>query len=373
MTPETLFIEDYERQLKEKARYLQQIMAQFHAPYVKIFDSQPINYRMRAEFRVWHDYDNIFHIMFDPQTKKHIPIDHFMAGSLLMNELMSAMIAAVRSSRVLRNKLFQLDYLTTLSGEAVITLIYHQSPEEKEWRKHATQLREDLRAKGYQVNLISRAAKQKICIECNYAEEFLPVSGRILNYRQIENSFTQPNAGINIKMLEWALEATQESRGDLLELYCGNGNFSLALACNFERILATEIAKPSVEAAQHNLIANKIENVQIIRMSATEFTQAIQGKREFTRMRNIDLHSYQCETIFVNPPRSGLDEVTTKMVQAYPRIIYISCNPKSLCHNLSMLAASHTIELLALFDQFPYTNHIECGLLLVRKAKYTKY
>ncbi|XPE46105.1 hypothetical protein ACNKHO_25465 [Shigella flexneri] len=51
------------------------------------------------------------------------------------------------------------------------------------------------------------------------------------------------------KMLEWALDAPKESSGDLLELYCGNGNFSLALARNFKRVLATEIAKPSVAAA----------------------------------------------------------------------------------------------------------------------------
>jgi hypothetical protein len=48
-------------------------------------------------------------------------------------------------------------------------------------------------------------------------------------YRQVENSFTQPNAAMNIQMLEWALGATKDSTGDLLELYCGNGNFSWRL------------------------------------------------------------------------------------------------------------------------------------------------
>ena len=138
-------------------------------------------------------------------------------------------------------------------------------------------------------------------------------------YRQVENSFTQPNAAMNIQMLEWALDVTKGSKGDLLELYCGNGNFSLALARNFDRVLATEIAKPSVAAAQYNIAANHIDNVQIIRMAAEEFTQAMNGVREFNRLQGIDLKSYQCETIFVDPPRSGLDSETEKMVQAYPR------------------------------------------------------
>ena len=186
-------------------------------------------------------------------------------------------------------------------------------------------------------------------------------------YRQIENSFTQPNAAMNIQMLEWALDVTKNAQGDLLELYCGNGNFSLALARNFRRVLATEIAKPSVAAAQYNIAANQIDNVQIIRMAAEEFTQAMNGVRAFNRLEGIDLQSYQCETIFVDPPRSGLDEETVKLVQGYPQILYISCNPQTLCDNLATLAQTHAVTRLALFDQFPYTHHMECGVLLTRR------
>jgi tRNA (uracil-5-)-methyltransferase len=82
-------------------------------------------------------------------------------------------------------------------------------------------------------------------------------------------------------------ECRRGSTGDLLELYCGNGNFSLALARNFERVLAAEIAKPSVAAAQYNIAANHIDNVQIIRMAAEEFTQAMNGVREFNRLQEL--------------------------------------------------------------------------------------
>ena len=367
MTTETLPIDAYETQLAEKAARLKAMMAAYRAPEPEIFRSPVNHYRMRAEFRIWHEEQDLYHIMFDPLTKERIRIDFFAAGSELINGLMTAMIQALRLSPVLRRKLFQLDYLTTMSGEAVITLIYHR-PLDDEWRKAAAALRDELRAQGFAVNLIGRAAKTKICLDRDYADERLPVSGRELIYRQIENSFTQPNAAVNIHMLEWALAATQNARGDLLELYCGNGNFSLALARNFERVLATEIAKPSVEAAQYNIAANHIGNVQIIRMSAEEFTQAMQGVREFTRLKDIDLASYRCETIFVDPPRSGLDDATVELVRSYPRILYISCNPESLCRNLESLSQTHDIIRMALFDQFPYTRHMECGVLLTAKT-----
>ncbi|MEX8986739.1 methyltransferase domain-containing protein, partial [Salmonella enterica] len=138
---------------------------------------------------------------------------------------------------------------------------------------------------GLNVHLIGRATKTKIELDQDYIDERLPVAGKEMIYRQVENSFTQPNAAMNIQMLEWALEVTKDSKGDLLELYCGNGNFSLALARNFNRVLATEIAKPSVAAAQYNIAANHIDNVQIIRMAAEEFTQAMNGVREFNRLQ----------------------------------------------------------------------------------------
>ena len=198
-------------------------------------------------------------------------------------------------------------------------------------------------------------------------DEVLPVNGRNYVYRQVENSFTQPNATVNCKMLEWAIDCTQNSEGDLLELYCGNGNFSIALAQNFRKVLATEIAKPSVAAAQFNIAENKVDNLQIIRMSAEEFTQAMNGVRAFNRLKGINLKAYECNTIFVDPPRAGLDPDTVKLVQNYDRILYISCNPHTLCDNLVELSKTHCIEKVALFDQFPYTDHMESGVWLIRK------
>lgn len=366
MTPEHLPIEQYDAQLAEKVARLQSMMAPFTAPAPEVFRSPVSHYRMRAEFRIWHDEDDLYHIMFDQQTKQRIRVNSFPAASTLINALMPAMLDGVRDIPALRHKLFQIDYLTTMSNQAVVSLLYHRKLGE-EWQQHAQALRDNLRAQGFNVHLIGRATKTKIELDQDFIDERLTIAGKEMIYRQVENSFTQPNAAMNVHMLEWALDATQGSKGDLLELYCGNGNFSLALARNFNQVLATEIAKPSVAAAQYNIAANQIDNVQIIRMAAEEFTQAMNGVREFNRLKGIDLKSYQCETIFVDPPRSGLDADTVKMVQAYPRILYISCNPQTLCENLETLSETHNVSRLALFDQFPYTHHMECGVWLTRK------
>ncbi|ELI6422898.1 tRNA (uridine(54)-C5)-methyltransferase TrmA [Aeromonas veronii] len=358
---------DYQAQLDEKRARLTELFAGFTLPALEVHSSPAEYYRMRAEFRIWHEGDDLFHCMYAPATKEIIKIDHFPTASRLINQLMPLLLEGLRPHPVLRRKLFQIDYLSTQSGQIIVSLLYHRKLE-AEWQQAAEALQADLRAKGFELQLIGRAHKQKICLGDDFVIEQLNVAGRQLIYKQVENSFTQPNATINEQMLAWALDVTKGSEGDLLELYCGNGNFSIALAQNFRKVLATEIAKPSVDSAQFNIAANGVDNLIILRMSAEEFTMAMRGEREFNRLKGVDLKSYQCNTIFVDPPRAGLDDATVKLVQEYDNILYISCNPDTLQANMAVLGETHEIARFALFDQFPWTHHMEAGVYLRRKA-----
>jgi tRNA (uracil-5-)-methyltransferase len=355
----------YQAQLDEKATRISAQFAQFAAPELEVFASEPKHYRQRAEFRVWHDGDDLFHIMFDPSTKEKIRVDQFDPGAPLICELMPVLIEALKENELLRRKLFQIDYLSTLSGQVLVSLIYHK-PLDEAWVEQANQLKASL-SQRFNIDFIGRSRKQKILLGNDYVVETLNVNGKELIYQQVENSFTQPNAKLNQQMLAWAIDVAKPLNNDLLELYCGNGNFSLALADSFDRVLATEISKSSVHSAQFNIAANKVSNVDIIRMSSEEFTIAMQGTKTFSRLAGIDLTSYNCQTILVDPPRAGLDQGTRDLVQQYDNIIYISCNPDTLERDLEQLTQTHKLVRFAIFDQFPYTHHIESGVFLVRK------
>jgi len=357
---------NYEAQLEEKKERLTKMFAQFSTPALEVFPSSPSHYRMRSEFRVWHDGEDLYYYMFDKMNDQKVRTDQFLPAGLLINQMMEALMTELRPNKVLRHKLFQVDFLSTLSGEILVSLLYHR-PLGDDWTLEASALKERL-SKTFSVNIIGRARKQKIVLDQDFVIEKLLVNGKELVYKQVENSFTQPNAQVAVKMLEWAIDVTKNSKGDLLELYCGNGNFSIALAPNFRKVLATELAAPSVESAQFNIKENKTNNVQIIRMSAEEFSDAVKGVREFNRLKGIVLSEYDCETIFVDPPRAGLDDKSLAMVSEYPHIVYISCNPETLKANLEKLSETHTIERFALFDQFPYTEHMESGVYLTRRS-----
>ncbi|KZZ41865.1 tRNA (uridine(54)-C5)-methyltransferase TrmA [Thalassolituus sp. HI0120] len=356
--------DQYPALLDAKAECLRQLFEDFQVPELEVYASAPKHFRLRAEFRLWHEGDRCFYAMSEPGDKsKKYEVLEFPIASQLINHLMTELLEAITPNELLRRQLFQVEFLTTLSGDALITLIYHKKLDE-EWHSEAEKLQQQL---GHPI--IGRSRKQKRVLERDYVTEVLNVDGEQYSYRQIEGGFTQPNGEMNQKMLSWARHASDGFSGDLLELYCGNGNFSVALANKYQRVLATEISKTSVHAAQENIRANNIENLIIARLSSEEFVQALRGERQFTRLKDIDLSSYDFQTVLVDPPRAGLDDESVKQVQQYNNIIYISCNPNTLERNLAVLTETHEIKRFALFDQFPYTDHIETGVVLVRKIQ----
>ena len=107
----------YHTLLEEKVRGVVSTFAEFNIPEVEVFESTPEHFRMRAEFRVWHDGDDLYHIMFDKENKEKYRVDMMPAASTLINDVMRDLISYLKPSSILRSKLFQIDYLSTLSGE----------------------------------------------------------------------------------------------------------------------------------------------------------------------------------------------------------------------------------------------------------------
>lgn len=369
MPPAQVQPEQYDSLLQAKAATVAALFTPFDAPSPDVFRSLPTGFRQRAEFRIWHEGDDLNYVMFapgDPRTP--VTVSRFTVADERIQALMPALRTLLKSSTELRRKLFQAEFLATLSGELLVTLAYHRRLDDN-WEAAARQLREELAGSGHPIALIGRSRKQKLVLGSEFVTEVLRIEGRDYCYRQYEQAFSQPNAGVNIRMIEWACAQAAHLGGDLLELYCGNGNFTLPLARHFGRVLATEVAKVSVRAARHNIAANAISNIDLVRLSAGEVAQAIGGERVFRRLAELPqpLADYRLDTVFVDPPRAGMDAAATAMTARFDNILYISCNPHTLVDNLQTLTRTHAIERFALFDQFPYTQHMECGVLLRRR------
>jgi len=356
---------DYPALLDDKVQRVLARFSELDHPQPQIHASPPTAYRMRAEFRIWHEGEDLFYAMFDPaEPKTPLRVDEFPIASERIQRAMPMLRDALLPIPILRRKLFQVEFLSTLSGELLVSLIYHRSLDE-EWEGAARRLEVELGA-----SIIGRSRGQKRVLSRDYVDEVLPVSDRDWRYRQFEQGFTQPNAQVNCAMIEWACEQAAHCDGDLLELYCGNGNFTMPLAQKFPYVLATEVSKKSIAAAQYNRAANGVDNLELARLSAEEVASALAGEREFRRLGALErpLAEYDFGTVFVDPPRAGLDPATIALACGFDNIIYISCNPDTLASNLVEICKSHKLERLAMFDQFPYTDHMECGAWLRRRS-----
>ena len=376
----TLYNIKYDWQLYYKLQKEQLRFGEFYNKRFDLIKSDESHFRNRAEFRIYHKNGDITYAMngFD---KKPVCIKSCSIVSNDIAKLMPKLLDEVKKSEILMHKLFSVEFFGSLKGDMLVTLIYHKKLDDI-WKEEALKLQEKLNTK-----IIGRARKQKIILSDDYINEELIICATLqeegqksrFKLKYYEGGFTQPNAKVNIGMIEWVLN-TAKHEGDLCELYCGSGNFTIPLATKFDKILATEISKTSIRSAKENCKLNKIENIEFIRMSSEEFVQALRGDREFNRLKDTDLSKYsfgniykkfnaqdsRFNTIFVDPPRAGLDITTTNLVKRFDQIIYISCNPETLYRDLKELTQTHKIEHFVLFDQFAYTKHIECGVVLVR-------
>ena len=352
---------NYDQIFDQKVKDVCSLFAYLNIPKPSIFPSIKYGYRMRAEFRVWHDDSNCFYVMFD-KDKNPIEISSYPIGSPAITNIMFPLMEFINKKTILKHKLFQIEFLSSQNDKCIVTLIYHKTLDET-WIDIAKELE-----KKYKIHIVGRSRKQKICISQDFLKETFNVNNEKYKMIQQENSFTQPNASINERMMNWLCEHLSKENNDLLELYCGNGNFTIPLSRLFRSVLATEISKSNIKIAKKNCKLNQINNISFVRLSAEETTQALKKERDFRRLKDVDLNQFNFKTVLVDPPRSGLDNITLKLVGSFDKILYISCNPSTLKTNLIELTKSHDIIHFAIFDQFPYTRHCECGVILERRS-----
>ena len=356
-----LYENGYEYQLNDKLELNRERFSSFYSDEIKVYQSPQSHYRSRSEFKIWHTGDDIAYGMNHIDKKGVILVDECPQVNQHIAELMPKLLLAIRAKDV-GFKLFGIDFLSSSNGEIVVSFLYHRKLDE-EWLVLAQEIAQELN-----IYIIGRSRKQKLIVGQDYITEHLKIDDELYRFNHIENSFTQPNPRVNEQMVSWAMKNLSDIEGDLLELYCGAGNFTIPFSKKFKKVLATEISKSSINAAKANMVLNDVTNIEFVRMSVEDFVQALDGVREFRRMQEIDINLYNINTIFVDPPRSGMDEASCRFSARYENILYISCNPETLVRDLEILSQTHNIVDMALFDQFPYTHHVEMGVKLIRKS-----
>lgn len=220
-------------------------------------------------------------------------------------------------------------------------------------------LREFTRATGLVVTL--RRADGGLPLPLEGAPEVMPLYalprwGVRMRFRP--GSFVQANPGINRQLVDRVVETLAASAGDqVLDLYCGLGNFTLPVAKMAGRVVGVEGDPGLVEQARANARDNGIGNVEF---HIADLSADIGG-------RPWALQRY--DQVVLDPPRAGAFALLDRFTHWRPRrVLYVSCDPATLARDAGVLVREQGYELarVGVLDMFPHTGHVESLALFVR-------
>ena len=183
------------------------------------------------------------------------------------------------------------------------------------------------------------------------------------NYRISPNAFFQTNSYASHLLLDTVKTFCGDvSDKRVLDLYCGTGFFSIALASQSlppakggvggGSVIGVELNAEAIEDAKINA---KINNVSPTFIAAPT--------------EDYDWSEHKPDLIILDPPRSGMhDRALADILKNPPQtIIYVSCNPKNFAREMVLLEKIYNVTAMKAIDMFPHTPHVELVTKLERK------
>lgn len=143
----------------------------------------------------------------------------------------------------------------------------------------------------------------------------------------------------------------------VFDLYCGTGTIGQIVAPNAKKVVGIELVEEAVLAARENAKLNGLNNCEFLPGDVAEIIKTVKDKPDI---------------IILDPPRSGVHPKALDYVIKFnaPEIIYVSCNPKSLVNDLSVLVESgYRVVKTRVKDMFPNTPHVESVVLITKKDR----
>ena len=181
-----------------------------------------------------------------------------------------------------------------------------------------------------------------------------------LTFRLSPRSFYQVNHTQAERLYKAAIDLAGITKDDtVLDLYCGVGTITLAMASAAGKVIGVEVIPQAVEDARENAKRNGIQNA--------EFFCGDAGQAAL----KLEENGVRPDVITVDPPRKGLNadaiEAITRMNPR--RLVYISCDPATLARDVALLKEKgFALQSAQAADLFPRCAHVETVCLLSRKA-----
>jgi 23S rRNA (uracil1939-C5)-methyltransferase len=216
--------------------------------------------------------------------------------------------------------------------------------------------KERMRAFGRQHNM-------SICLQSKGPDTIVPIEGepeitpsyalpdQDVEFKFKPAMFTQVNYEINKKMVSRVIEGLNLNENDnVLDLFCGLGNFTLPMATKAGHVVGVEGDQPLVNHAKENAKLNGLANVEFYAADLTkDVSDQAWAKQKFNK-------------VMLDPSRAGASEVLHNLKHWNPDLVmYVSCNPSTLARDAGILVNDLGYKLVkaGVMDMFPQTGHVE--------------
>ena len=180
-----------------------------------------------------------------------------------------------------------------------------------------------------------------------------------LNFRLSPRSFYQVNHHQAQRLYQMAISQAGITKADtVLDLYCGVGTITLAMAGAAGKVIGVEVVPQAVADARDNAVRNGITNAEFFCGDAGQ--AALELEKSGVRP----------DVVVVDPPRKGLNADTIEALHRMSprRIVYVSCDPATLARDVALLKErGYTLKTAAAADLFPRCAHVETVVLLSHK------
>ncbi len=180
-----------------------------------------------------------------------------------------------------------------------------------------------------------------------------------LTFRLSPRSFYQVNHHQAQRLYQAAIDQAEITKNDtVLDLYCGVGTITLAMASAAGKVIGVEVIEQAVADARDNARRNGIENA--------EFFCGDAGAAAL----ELEKQGVKADVVIVDPPRKGLNADTIEALHRFAprRIVYVSCDPATLARDVALLKEKGYVLKNALAaDLFPRCAHVESVVTLVRE------
>ena len=196
-----------------------------------------------------------------------------------------------------------------------------------------------------------------------------PAAVRLLSYQLPEfnlafgfhsSDFTQVNLAVNRVLVRRAIALLDPQPGEqVADMFCGLGNFTLALARRGAQVVGVEGSQDLVKRGEENAQRNGLSERASFRQ-ANLYTQAADLLQRLPRL----------DKLLLDPPRDGAAALIQALgLQAPRRLLYVSCNPATLARDAGVLVAEKGYRLSAagVINMFPHTSHVESIALFERE------